>query len=82
MPFRWTGGIPARQYAAVSFFLALLTLWFGGTPAWAATVERIKIGADRVVVHFDARVAGATALMLAGPQRIAIDAEEHWKICK
>ncbi len=73
MPFRWTGGIPARQYAAVSFFLALLTLWFGGTPAWAATVERIEIGADRVVVHFDARVAGATALMLAGPQRIAID---------
>lgn len=73
MPFRWTGGVPARQYRPVSFFLAMLTLWFGGVPAWAATVERIDVAADHVVLHFDARVAGASALLLDRPQRIAID---------
>lgn len=73
MPFYWTGGMAARQYRPVSFFLALLTLWFGGSPAWAATVKRVDIHHDRVVIHFDAGVAGATALMLNGPQRIAID---------
>ena len=73
MPFRWTGGAPARQYRPVSFFLAMLTLWFGGVPAWAATVERVEVAADHVVLHFDARVAGASAVLLDGPQRIAID---------
>ena len=73
MPFRWTAGAPARQYRSVSFFLALLTLWFGGVPAWAATVERVDVAADRVVLHFDARVASASSVVLAGPQRIAID---------
>lgn len=73
MPFHWTAGAPARHYRPVSLLLALLTLWFGGVPAWAATVERVDISADRVVIHFDARVASASALMLHGPQRIAID---------
>lgn len=73
MPFRWTAGVPARQYRPVSFLLAMLTLWFGGVPAWAATVERIDVAADHVVLHFDARVAGASALLLDSPQRIAID---------
>lgn len=73
MPFRWTAGAPARQYRPVSFFLAMLTLWFGGVPAWAATVERVDVAADHVVLHFDARVAGASAVLLGAPQRIAID---------
>ena len=73
MPFRWTVAIPARHYPLVSFLLALLACWLGGTPAWAATVERVDIRHDRIVIRFDQSVADASSFVLKGPQRIAVD---------
>ncbi len=73
MPFRWTVATRARHYSAVSFILALLAFWLGGSPAWAATVERVDIGADRIVIRFDQSVADASSFVLASPHRIAVD---------
>jgi len=75
MPFRWTGGRSARHCSRVSFLLALLACWFAGTPGWAATIEHVDIRSDRIVVRFDQSVADASAFMLAGPERIAIDVD-------
>ena len=47
MVFRWTGNKPARHYVRVSFILALLALWLGGTPAWAGTIQRVEVRSDR-----------------------------------
>jgi N-acetylmuramoyl-L-alanine amidase len=57
----------------VSFLLALLACWFAGTPGWAATIEHVDVRSDRIVVRFDQSVADASAFMLAGPERIALD---------
>ncbi len=73
MPFHWTGPRPARHYARVSFVLALLACWLGGTPGWAATIERVEIRHDRIVIRFDQSVADASSFVLAAPQRIAVD---------
>ena len=73
MDFRWTVATPARHYRVVSFVLALLACWLGGTPGWAATIERVEIRHDRIVIRFDQSVADASSFVLAAPQRIAVD---------
>jgi len=73
MPFHWTRAPSARLYSRVSFLLALLACWFAGTPGWAATIEHVDVRSDRIVVRFDQSVADASAFMLAGPERIALD---------
>ncbi len=75
MPFYWTGGPSARHCRPVSFLLALLAFWLGGAPAWAATVERIDVRPDRIVIRFDGVVAQASTFALDGPRRIAIDVD-------
>lgn len=75
MPFCWTGGYSARHYLTVSFFLTLLACWFVGAPGWAATVERVDVADDRIVIHFDGSVGRATSFLLGGPNRIALDVE-------
>jgi N-acetylmuramoyl-L-alanine amidase len=75
MPFLWTRAPSARHYTPVSFFLALLACWFAGTPGWAATVQHVDIRSDRIVIRFDQSVADASAFLLAGPQRIALDVD-------
>ncbi len=72
-PFCWTGGRSARHYRGVAFFLTLLACWLVGAPGWAATVERVDVADNRIVIHFDAGVAQASALLLAAPNRIALD---------
>ncbi len=73
MYFRWTAPPSARHYTRVSFFLTLLACWLAGTPSWAASVERVEVRHDRIVVKFDAAVVDASMFMLAGPNRIALD---------
>ena len=73
MAFRWTGGGSTRHGRRVVSILALLLGGLFGTPAVAATIDRIAIVAGQVVVHFDGRVANASSIVLDGPQRIAID---------
>src|SRR4051794_41907523 len=73
MDFRWTVAIAARHYRPVSFVLALLACWLGGTPSLAATIERVEIRHDRIIIRFDQSVADASSFVLASPQRIAVD---------
>ena len=73
MDFRWTVAIPARHYRPVSFVLALLACWLGGTPSLAATIERVEIRHDRIIIRFDQSVADASSFILASPRRIAVD---------
>jgi len=73
MVFRWTGYRPARHYVRVSFILAMLALWFGGSPAWAATIERVDVRDDVIVVTFDQKVADASSFLLVAPKRVALD---------
>jgi N-acetylmuramoyl-L-alanine amidase len=73
MAFRWTGDRLSRHGGRVSIVLALLLGVFAGTPGWAATVERIDVSNDTVVIRFDDAVAAASSFLLAEPQRIAVD---------
>ncbi|MEI9853135.1 MAG: N-acetylmuramoyl-L-alanine amidase [Sphingomonas sp.] len=73
MHLGWTPRQPARHIARVLFFLALLSGWLTGVPSWAGAVQDIRVSGDRVVIRFDEPVARASAFVLAGPQRIAID---------
>jgi N-acetylmuramoyl-L-alanine amidase len=76
MPFHWTGRACARQYSRVSFVLALLACWFAGSPGWAASVQRVDVRSDRIVIRFDSNVGKASSFLLAGPQRIAVDVDD------
>nr|WP_235536786.1 N-acetylmuramoyl-L-alanine amidase [Sphingomonas sp. Root241] len=55
------------------FLLALLSGWLTGVPSWAGVVQEVRVHGDRVVVKFDAPVTRASAFLLSGPQRIALD---------
>ncbi|PTS72560.1 N-acetylmuramoyl-L-alanine amidase [Sphingomonas sp. HMWF008] len=72
-PFRFTAPPSRRHYRGVSVVLALLACWFAGAPGWAASVERIDVKHDRIVIRFDSAVADASSFVLAAPRRIAID---------
>ena len=73
MVFRWTGHRPPRHYRCVSFILAMLAMWLGGSPAWATSIQRVEVKSDSIVVTFDQRVADASAFLLASPNRVALD---------
>lgn len=50
--------------AAVSYVLALLATWLtGGMPMLATTVQRVDVAPDRIVVRFDANVAGIAGIL-------------------
>jgi N-acetylmuramoyl-L-alanine amidase len=72
-PFRFTATARARHYRSVSFLLALLACWFAGAPGWAASLERVDVKRDRIVLHFDQPIANASSFVLATPQRLALD---------
>lgn len=73
MHLGWTPRGPARHIARVLFLLALLSGWLTGVPSWAGVVQEVRVHGDRVVVKFDAPVTQASAFLLSGPQRIALD---------
>lgn len=73
MHLGWTPRAPARHIARVLFLLALLSGWLTGVPSWAGVVQEVRVHGDRVVVTFDAPVTQASAFLLSGPQRIALD---------
>ncbi|WP_066799288.1 N-acetylmuramoyl-L-alanine amidase [Sphingomonas soli] len=73
MLLNWTPRQSSRHIRNVFFLLALLAGWLTGAPSWAGVVQEVRVQGDRVVVKFDAPVAQASAFMLAGPQRIALD---------
>ncbi|AQR75048.1 N-acetylmuramoyl-L-alanine amidase [Sphingomonas sp. LM7] len=73
MDLGWTPQGPARHIARVLFLLALLSGWLTGVPSWAGAVQDVRVHGDRIVVTFDAPVTQASAFLLSGPQRIALD---------
>lgn len=53
--------------------LALASMIFPGTPAGAGGISAVAVDGDQVTVRFDGRVDGASAFLLDGPRRIALD---------
>jgi len=56
----------------VAAFLTVASV-FAADPAFASKVQRVDISADKVVLEFDGTVSNASAFLLDGPQRIAVD---------
>jgi N-acetylmuramoyl-L-alanine amidase len=75
MHLGWILPAPTRHIARVLFLLALLAGWLTGAPSWAGVVQEVRVQGDRVVVRFDAPVTEASAFLLAGPTRIALDVQ-------
>lgn len=73
MIFGWTGLGSAWHNLRMGLFFAILLMWFQGAPALAGVVTGVEVRPDRIVLTFDARVADASAFLLAGPDRIAVD---------
>lgn len=73
MIFGWTGLGSAWHNLRMGLFFAILLMWFQGAPALAGVVTGVEVRSDRIVLTFDARVADASAFLLAGPDRIAVD---------
>jgi N-acetylmuramoyl-L-alanine amidase len=74
MVLGWTPRGSSRHTARVLFLLALLSGWLTGVPSWAGAIQEVRVKGDRVVVRFDAPISQASAFVLAGPQRIVLDA--------
>ncbi|MBB6124783.1 N-acetylmuramoyl-L-alanine amidase [Sphingobium subterraneum] len=77
MTFRWTaqGAIgQCRGMIPALAALALTTgLLFTATPGIAGEITGLNLNGDELVLRFDAPVSGASALVLDGPRRIALD---------
>lgn len=70
---RWTIAPRARHNHAMGVSLFLLAMAFSPSAALAGQIGAVEIGDSAVTVHFDDLVAGASAFLLAGPDRIALD---------
>ncbi|WP_242128885.1 N-acetylmuramoyl-L-alanine amidase [Sphingobium sp. Sx8-8] len=53
--------------------LALASMLFSGMPVQAGGLSAIGVDGDQVTLRFDGRVDGASAFLLDGPRRIALD---------
>lgn len=73
MDLGWTPDISRRHIVRVMFLLAIVAGWLTGVPSWAGVVQEVRVRGDRIVVRFDAPVAGASAFVLGSPHRIALD---------
>ena len=65
--------LSARLLAVVA--IAILAV-MAGAPAQAAAVRGIDFGADEIVLRFDGMVSRASAFVVDGPNRLAIDIPE------
>ncbi len=73
MTKHWTARAIARQRGAVSAALFLSAVLGLSSPALAGHVSGVEIADDTIILRFDAAVEKASGLVLAGPDRIAID---------
>jgi N-acetylmuramoyl-L-alanine amidase len=69
----WTGRNARRQGRCMSPLLWLLALLLGAGTAQAAAISGVDLLADSIVLRFDDPVRNASAFLLDGPQRIAVD---------
>jgi N-acetylmuramoyl-L-alanine amidase len=74
MDFDWTGKPAGRQGRSVLSGLAFILAALSGiSPLAAAVVSSVDVAANGVTLRFDDAVEGASAFMLDGPSRIAVD---------
>ncbi|WP_448659743.1 N-acetylmuramoyl-L-alanine amidase [Sphingomonas sp. CJ99] len=59
----------------MGFIIAFFAAFLAGPSAWAGTVEAVRIDDDRITIRFDGTVAAASAFLLDGPRRIAVDVD-------
>lgn len=69
----WTDRRRSRHKRAVLLLPLFLSTLFATPAVLAGNIGAIEIGEDQVTVRFDDLVAGASTLLLAGPDRIALD---------
>ncbi len=69
----WTSEHKSRHKGAVLGLFLLLCSLFGFSPAHAAAVSALSIGADAIRIDFDRPVGEARRFALDGPRRIAVD---------
>ncbi|MET0371529.1 MAG: N-acetylmuramoyl-L-alanine amidase [Sphingobium sp.] len=73
MKFGWTADRASLHYSRMLQGLALASALFGATPGTAGGIAAVDIDADQVTVRFDDQVDSASAFLLDGPRRIALD---------
>ena len=73
MALGWTAGGAARHKGYMLLALACVTIFLGWQPLLAASIQSVEVGRDQVTVSFDDYVESASAFLLDGPTRIAID---------
>jgi N-acetylmuramoyl-L-alanine amidase len=72
---RWTSADQKRHNRDMVALIALFLSIFGPSGALAGTIGAVQAGDRSVTIRFDDVVGGATARLLAGPDRITIDIE-------
>jgi N-acetylmuramoyl-L-alanine amidase len=73
MKIRWTDEQKVRQNVGMLATLALGVSIFTTSPAVAGGLAGVEAQGNKLVLHFDRPVSGASAMMLDGPRRIALD---------
>ena len=70
---RWTITRVGRHSRGMSLLLVLIAMLSNPAAALAGQIGAIEIGDSEITLRFDDLVAGASTLLLAGPDRIALD---------
>jgi N-acetylmuramoyl-L-alanine amidase len=70
---RWTTACQGRHNRPMGLLFVLLTLLWNPPAALAGQIGAIEIDDSEITLRFDDLVAGASTLLLAGPDRIALD---------
>lgn len=73
MKIGWTANHGALHKRRMLNSFALAGALFAATPGTAGGIAAVVVQGDEVVVRFDGRVDGASAFLLDGPRRIALD---------
>lgn len=69
----WTSRGLRRHKGLMTGLMFLLLSLLSPSAALAGNIGAIEVRDSKVIVHFDDLVAGASAIMLAGPNRVALD---------
>ncbi|MDZ3830619.1 MAG: N-acetylmuramoyl-L-alanine amidase [Sphingopyxis sp.] len=70
---RWTIARAGRHKRSMGLTAILLAAMLNPLPVLAGQIGAVEIGDSDITLRFDGLVAGASAFLLAGPDRIALD---------
>lgn len=73
MTFGWTAAIPALHKRRMLHALVLTGTTLFAAPGGAGGIAAVDVRDSHVIVRFDGQVDGASAFLLDGPRRIALD---------